>query len=433
MKKILYLMSALAVVLGMTACSSDDIIGEEPTNVPDAEKLMTIVANTESSTTRASLSGDDETGYKVVWNEGDEITLVKSDGHGFSFTLTSGAGTTRGEFTGRSLEDGEYEAFYGGDNFLGETQYYFPNNVIRGAPMRAKVTIQNGVVSIANFKNLFGILRLDLTGSGRVKEVAIMTDQYISGAFTINGEGCAVVGNDASRNWKIVRLDFQDNRVSLEESKPIYITLPQGDYTGLKIWVTNGNGQVCYKSLKAGKTLNIERSQITPISLTCTEFHEYISTSARINDTSQSAYCYQLWEDGPFFANFNAGGSLVNAGPLYKYSNIPSWGNNFRLPTIDELHIIFHRSEFVEKKWKTVNGIYGLEVSGKGLYAINSVFFPASGIYNPAYGQDIGVGTKCGYWGADRWHYEVDASLGSRGQSAEGSEFKCSARYVLNR
>ena len=54
------------------------------------------------------------------------------------------------------------------------------------------------------------------------------------------------------------------------EAKPFYISLLKNDYTGVKIEVSDFDGNKFTKTLKAGKSLNIARAQITPVAFTVT-------------------------------------------------------------------------------------------------------------------------------------------------------------------
>lgn len=442
MKKIFNYFCATVLCLGLTSCSKDIATSSESETLEVAGE-MTIIANTESNDTRASLEGDDATGYKVVWNTGDEIRLYGDNAQGITYRLTKGAGTTKGEFTGSALSDGEYEAYYGNNNSIGALQVYSPSSLIREAPMRAMVTIRNGVATIADFKNLCGILRLDIKGTGTVSKITIMTDQYISGPFTINANGCAVVGKNASQNFKKIELDSHEHSVQPSESKsePFYIVLPQGDYPGLKIWVFNSDGHtainddsVCYKALKAGKTLSIKRSQITPVSLTCNDF---ISISGRfLADFLKLVNWVQLWEGGPKFAEYNVGGSPVDIkAKLYKFNNIPSWGSNWRLPTRDEMENgLIKKCDF---KDTTVDGVKGKLFTGRGMYSVNSIFLPMAGLNYPEFTFYPNQGD---YWCSDpndtdgcaRFKISENTRAGGSIADLPGADrYECSVRYVL--
>ena len=69
MKKI-FVVSVFAA-MSLVACTEveSDMI---PVN-SESDNSFTITAQTESSATRAGISGSDATGYDVVWEEGDEV------------------------------------------------------------------------------------------------------------------------------------------------------------------------------------------------------------------------------------------------------------------------------------------------------------------------------------------------------------------------
>lgn len=431
MKKIFNYFCSTVLCLGLTSCSKDIASSPESEN-PEVAGEMTIIANTESNDTRASLEGDDATGYKVVWNTGDEIGLYTEDGRRKVYTLTGGAGTTKGEFTGKPLVDGtHYEAYYGDYDIIPALQVYYPQNKIPLALMRAMVTVQSGVPTIADFKNLCGILRLDIKGTGQVSGITIMTDQYISGPYTINSNDCAVVGNDKSHNFKKIDLAVHESLVQLSESKsePFYIVLPQGDYTGLKIWITERSGEICYKALKAGKTLSIKRSQITPVSLTCNEYIQ-ISGSAK-NPYFRDVNCFQLWDGGPKFAEFNVGGSPTDKGKLYYWDDMYSWGNAWRLPTGEELWDGL--TEKCDITVTTVNGMDGKLFTGRGMYSINSIFLPFAGAYDKY--LDVTYSDHAAYWCSDpassNGYAYLTISRNTSGYRRGYEGMKGSIRYVL--
>ena len=84
MKKTLFAISAIAVLLGFTACTSEN----ETLEPQVSGKTITIKAYTEENT-RTTLSGNDTEGYKVVWSTDDAIKIGEN-----TFTLNDGAGTT---------------------------------------------------------------------------------------------------------------------------------------------------------------------------------------------------------------------------------------------------------------------------------------------------------------------------------------------------
>lgn len=171
MKKTFYYIAAAALTLGLASCAKEAL-------TPEPSGLITIVANIgDDASTKTTLSGNDQSGYDVLWSEGDQIRFYGGESvkEYFTYTLTEGAGTKSGVFTGpavpESIAPTEYAAY--GDNLifgyvgsLAEEQYYAPNNSAFSFPMAAKISVSNGEVILGDFKNIGGLLRLDLKGSG---------------------------------------------------------------------------------------------------------------------------------------------------------------------------------------------------------------------------------------------------------------------------
>lgn len=110
----------------------------------------------------------------LVWNNGDKI-LVKVDDHSAEFTLSNGAGTGEGTFTGIMPADGtsfhvEYPIDYS-DAVL-KVQQYVPNGFGKGLmKMSTKQagTIDNGFTLSADN----ALLGLQLTGDGEIGKIVL--------------------------------------------------------------------------------------------------------------------------------------------------------------------------------------------------------------------------------------------------------------------
>lgn len=130
----------------------------------------------------------------------------------------------------------------------------------------------------------------------------------------------------------------------------------------------------------------------------------------------------QLWENGPKFAVYNVGaennkpedfGGYYCWGSSYDESkgwkgeyynenddNLPGdydtatnlWGNNWRMPTIEEFRAL---KENCSRKDETVGGHTGHRFTGKGNYASNSIFLPNAGDYDNTGLTDEGLSF---YW-----------------------------------
>lgn len=259
MRKIYYLISVMAVVLGLVSCNK-----QEPESTG---RKISIVANTESGLdTKTSLSGNDASGYQVLWSEGDEITAVDADERMFQLTLSEGAGKTSGVFTSsENIPDGQYRLFYGTDgSLLPRIQQYMGDGVISNAPMFTSVSVIGGDVPATQFKNLCGLLRLSLKGTDTIKKIRISSDEDMSGMIYVKDDGTI---SFVKNKYQDVSLDFGEGVELSAEGTDFYIALPPAEYHGVRIEFVPAEGETITKTLKAGKTLNIARALITPVSI----------------------------------------------------------------------------------------------------------------------------------------------------------------------
>lgn len=253
--------AAAAALVALVSCAREELM-ESPKNDSPVFTAFT------SGATRTTVSMTDG---KVAWEATDEIIVKDAKSATAVYKIESiDSETGKATFV---IKDGEYTAGYG-DNLnmvnggvLHTEQAYAPSNNACCAPMMAKVSVSEGVASMADFKNICGALRLELKGNGVVKEIKVTTDQAQGGLIALDEDGAAYVR--VYPGAKEVTLNCGETEVALtSEAKPFYISMPKNDYTGVKIEVTDLSGNTCTKVLKADRTLNIARAQITSASLT---------------------------------------------------------------------------------------------------------------------------------------------------------------------
>ncbi|MBQ7575272.1 MAG: hypothetical protein IJT26_01950, partial [Bacteroidales bacterium] len=166
--------SALAALLAVS-CAQDQLFGEPASEAAQ----VTFFATTEgSSDTRTGL--DD--GTKVVWTKGDAIALMTASTKD-RFDLTAGANTGNASFTGSTSGTAPFYAFYpysdecrlnsGALEFkLPQVQQYVNKSFAAGvSPALATMA---DLASGASFKNLCGILQVNLCGSGKIRKVEVI-------------------------------------------------------------------------------------------------------------------------------------------------------------------------------------------------------------------------------------------------------------------
>ncbi len=250
MKKI-SILGIAAIAVFSASCAHE----KEPAPKEIQEGSYTIVAEMEKSVeTRTTLefvegSGDNSENsgeYKIVWAEGDRLSVLTSDGFtNKEFTLTDGAGTTSGSFTGK-MEADEYVmmALYpynenhsvDDDVLMLPSEYgdvnedYTPNtNALMIATSMG--AMQEESDKKLQFKHLGGVMSLSLKDiPAGAKGVVLTVDKGITGNFSfleimddpqIYAAEAAAANNSITINFKP-----EDNA----RSEVFYFPLPVGTY-----------------------------------------------------------------------------------------------------------------------------------------------------------------------------------------------------------
>ena len=281
------LVSAL-VALG---CSRTEIDVPETPN--DGRVRFTAILEGAGVSTRTELGAEDEEGmYPVFWSEGDKIKIFvsqheTSDGEGYELSLETGAGTHEGVFSGTVPElpvgSRYYYAVYpyslaasiGGANYWdsgisaaeeedpygeGEHFWHLANYVMIPLPSVQTYSEHsfgrnyNPAIAVSTdetlrFKNVCGVLRIDLTGDVKVGKITIREDGgaalwgHLSARYrwvnktstqefelyTANGETANV---DYSEDRKILTLDCGEGVQLTDEPTDFYLVLPvKGSWT----------------------------------------------------------------------------------------------------------------------------------------------------------------------------------------------------------
>ena len=282
MKKLFYFAAFAACVL--TSCQQ--VEKEADIKTPG----LVFTATTESSATKTALE-EDSGNYNVAWRSGDEITIVDAAATpNVGVYSTSSNTTTSADFTfdsGKKASTAPFKAWYpasiynNGAPTLPATQEYVEGN-IAGSPMFASSSTTS-----LKFKNLAGIICLNLsTGMAdiSVASIALSATQPMSGPIS-NAESlssetpvAATVSGSAG-----VTLNCGAGVAINGTPKPFYFAVPEGSYTGLAITVTTTGGAYQTFTLKAERSIVVERSRITSISLTANNIHsEYDLTADNV-------------------------------------------------------------------------------------------------------------------------------------------------------
>lgn len=151
---------------------------------------------------------------------------------------------------------------------LPNTIKYAPTSFGEGSMPMVAVTDSKNDYNLS-FKNLFGIIKLQLKGDGVIVysiTISGNSDEKISGEASVS---CSYGANptisfDNYSNTSIVLNCGDGIELSPEKSTPFYIAVPPVKFTsGITMRVTTSKGIV---EKKSSKSLEIERSKITPLS-----------------------------------------------------------------------------------------------------------------------------------------------------------------------
>ena len=264
MKRITFSLALAAITL--TACQQDLNID---TNNSEGYALFT--ATTESSATKTALNKNGE-GYDVLWQDGDQITIVDAVSNVGVYKTAST--TTKGAFSyvsGAAATTPDYKAWYpasiynAGTPTLPATQEYAADN-IKNSPMYAESSTET-----LSFKNICGIIRLNVSttmNGKKVRSIALSATQPMSGAIS----NAAILASDSYvaeiSEGAGVTLDCGESGVAIgTEPTAFHFAVPANSYTGLKITVLTTDGDFQTRTLKSDQSIDVGRSSITEVTI----------------------------------------------------------------------------------------------------------------------------------------------------------------------
>ena len=338
MKRTISVICAAALVM-FAACQKEENAAQKVSLTASLEQQV------DPSETKTAL-GPSNT---VVWSEGDAIK-VHTDAGLEKLTLVSGAGTTSASFGSTTGENPDYAIYpssvnpsISGSTFtftLPATQIYAENSFANGANV-AVAKIDGGNM---RFKNVCGVLKLQLKGSMKVKKIELTgkSSENLWGTFTVDANNVSNGATYVSDGGTTVTLDCSHNNetsenagdggVQLEfETATIFnIVVPVDAFAhGFETTVYDVNGDAYNTSVETTSDNTIERSTITKmpskaVTLLPSDYTElsYIQTDgAAYIDTDLMLTGSEKWEmrfaslNGPLTASF--AGSL-NGGTTWQ-------------------------------------------------------------------------------------------------------------------
>ena len=260
MKKYIQSMMAFAAIVSFASCSSED--NNSTIENESATKVMTFTATQEGNeaSTRAILSGTN-----IHWESEDEISLLYSS-ENKQFTLTDGAGSISGKFSGEALETGPYTAVYpyqpnaslSGDDVTNVTIPATQTATANSFDKNAALMMAQSNSTTLNFKNAVSFVKVtpqfDCT---KIElEAAEGSSDILAGKGTLNWNGGNPKINITEETSKTITLNG-----SIAKDNSYYIVVPTGTLNRMwKITFTADDGKKYTRY--SSKLLTIERNKI---------------------------------------------------------------------------------------------------------------------------------------------------------------------------
>ena len=263
MKKYIQSMMAFAAIVSFASCSSED--NNSTIENESATKVMTFTATQEGDeqSTRAAISTSDS---KVInWEEGDKISLLYGSKNK-EFTLTEGAGSTSGKFSGEALESGPYTAVYpyqstaslSGNDVTNVTIPATQTATANSFDKNAALMMAQSNSTTLEFKNVVGYVKVKpkFACSKIELEAAEGSSDILAGKGTLNWNGGNPKINITEETSKTITLNG-----SIAKDNSYYIVVPTGTLNRMwKITFTADDGKKYTRY--CSKPLTIERNKI---------------------------------------------------------------------------------------------------------------------------------------------------------------------------
>ena len=259
MKKYIQSMMAFASIVSFASCSSED--NNTTIENESAVKVMTFTATQEGNeaSTRAILSGTN-----IHWELEDEISIFDGTNNN-QFTLTDGAGSTFGKFSGKAGQSNSYTAVYpyqpnaslsGNDVTnvtLPATQTATANSFDKEA---ALMIAEGGDGNTLNFKNAVGYVKVKPRFACSKIVLQAGASEYLAGMCTLSyGDGKPSIAFNPGQSTSITLSG------TITANTAYYIAVPAVTLSaGWSISFTDTTGDVYTRT--GGKEIEFKRNTI---------------------------------------------------------------------------------------------------------------------------------------------------------------------------
>ena len=210
MKKYIQSMMAFAAIVSFASCSSED--NNTTIENESAVKVMTFTATQEGDeqSTRAAISSTDS---KVInWKEGDQISIFDGTNNN-QFTLTGGAESTSGKFSGEAEQSTSYIAVYpyqstaslSGDGVTNVTLPATQNATDNSFDKNAALMMAKSDNTTLEFKNAVGYVKVTPKfACTKIVLQAAEESEYLAGRCTLSyGDGMPSIAFTSDQSTSI--------------------------------------------------------------------------------------------------------------------------------------------------------------------------------------------------------------------------------------
>lgn len=196
--------------------------------------------------------------YDIAWSANDKIYVTDGTAND-TFTLSDGAGTTKGTFTqdGKVTFNNEVQAYYPSTLVQEDGSLVWPATLTNNqtVPMYSTKTV-SGNVETFNFSSLGSVFQLIFSTESKdvvLQSIELKADEAMSGVFTISN-GKAVMPTEGDKPG--IKLDLGETGVALGvAAKKFNIAIPAGEYNNLTIILTAKDGRECEIKAKNAQTI----------------------------------------------------------------------------------------------------------------------------------------------------------------------------------
>lgn len=248
-----------AVAALLAGCAKDNNL-----KAPKGDDPVIFTATIAQTRTALSIEG---TAGKLVWEEGDEITI-----NGVAYVATPDTeNPAKATFSPKGTDEAEpisgmyyavYNCTYNAEMFYGTlpaNQTYAANSLAGVAPMYA----ESEDTELA-FRNICSLLEVTLKGDAEISAISVSSSNLpMSGTFIFSDEGQTAMA--ISEENDIVTLACDGTQLTAD-GVSFYIAVPAGTYQNLKIKAVTTDGKAW--SITAPNAAEIAVNKIYPLNFT---------------------------------------------------------------------------------------------------------------------------------------------------------------------